>query len=207
MPKFKKLYQPQTLDELVVANDDLMNDFESYASGNLNDDLLFYGPPGSGKSIAAKIIAGERRNCKCSSVESYAGSQIKKDELQNILQTAANFQRMQGSSNPTIIFDEIDHLSKNDQYYLRDWMDKNPDLTIIGTTNNEHILDAPLKDRMECIQIPYPASNRWHKRASEIVQAEGKNLSQTGIQKLLKDTDGSARSVLAQLEKFCRMES
>ena len=50
-------YRPKTVNDLVFINDEYENKFKSWvANGQIDTHLIFFGPPGTGKSSSINVL-------------------------------------------------------------------------------------------------------------------------------------------------------
>ena len=131
--------------------------------------FLFYGPPGSGKTLLAKAIAGEEG----AKIRVVSGSEVYQKEVG---ETESNIRRLfseaRKESPSIIIWDEIDAVAVRRGSRLGDPVHA-PATTIllseleglksgggsvlfIGITNRKDIIDEALLNRLLSVEFPYP---------------------------------------------------
>ena len=117
---FNQKYLPTRFGELVFQNDIVRAKLENYASGKRKGNFLLYGPYGTGKSTAARIIAETSPKNKealfTEDVDAINCSRFKQDSAK--LVTFAMIERswqFSGQKYPYAVLDEFDLLSKAQQ--------------------------------------------------------------------------------------------
>ncbi|SER61843.1 Holliday junction branch migration DNA helicase RuvB [Lachnobacterium bovis] len=157
--KIEKTLRPQTLDDY-VGQEKIKNNLKIYIEaakqrGEALDHVLFYGPPGLGKTTLANIIANEMgTNIKVTSGPAIA----KPGEMAAILNNL--------SEGDVLFVDEIHRLNKQVEEVLYPAMEdftidvvigkgesarsirlELPHFTLVGATTRAGMLSAPLRDR------------------------------------------------------------
>ena len=143
--------RPQNLDE-IIGQDHLLAEgclLRRAINADRFNSLIFYGPPGCGKTSLAEVIA-----CTTSQrFERASGVLSNVSMLRKILEEAAHRKRM--NKTRTILFiDEIHRFSKSQQDVLLPYVETG-DITLIGaTTHNPHyFINAPLNSRSQIFQL------------------------------------------------------
>ena len=197
---FAKKYEPRCIDDLVIENPDTFRRIREYADGQRGSNLILYGPRGTGKSSAARVICETR--CGDSSLFStYTGVDFTAPTFDIIL-NSWQWQQINGVAKPTIIIDEIDQLKLVDQYRMCSFVEKYKFGSIIGTTNNLHKLDRPLVDRFDQVELPVVSTDAWAKRASFIFTAEGVAHTPAFARAIVATNNGSIRDTMRAIEDY-----
>lgn len=200
---FGKKYAPKSFDELIINNVLDKKRLQHYAVARRRGNLLLHGPKGTAKSTTARIIC-ETIN-RLSNIEDdvviYRASTVSESTF-NAFTNVINWQYLQGSLAPFIIIEEADEMSRVTQKKLRGFIDSVSVGHFIMTTNHLHQLDEPLVDRCDVIEMHYLSVNEVLPKATEIVRAEGKSISDEDLRKLLAASDGSIRRMLRNIEDY-----
>lgn len=191
-------YKPKTLDDLVFESDAAKRIVEKYAHGRLTRSLILHGPPGSGKSSAARVIVNERlpslRNSALT--QPINGVQLTSEICTRI----ANDWSLQSDERGYTIIDEVDLADRKTQNALRDLIDRYQHGTLICTTNHVHKIEPALLDRMTKVEMLRPLAEDWVSRVAEICRSEGVQVDDQIARALLRDVEGSARDILDGVE-------
>ncbi len=154
--------------------------------------LLFFGPPGSGKTTLAKIISYEL------GLPFYEldATSLKVEELRKIIKKYQN-----SLIKPLIFIDEIHRLSKNQQEVLLIPMEKNEALIIGASTENPYFtLTNAIRSRAMLFELkPLEEENLKEllQRAKERFQFE---IEDKALNYLISSSNGDARAMLNLLE-------
>ena len=193
---FNSKYQPKSVEDLFFNNTADQKRVNQYASGKRWGNILFYGPKGTGKSTAARIIC---EACGADAVI-YRASEISIDSF-NKISNEFNLLRLQGATSPYLVIEEADEMSRPTQRKFRGFMDQTETYgKFILTTNNYHMLEAPLVDRCDAIELLNPRVDKVLPKATEILRKEGKDLDVDTVRALLSAGDGSIRRMMRNLE-------
>ena len=197
---FGKKYEPKTIDDLVIENPDTFQRVREYADGQRGSNLILYGPRGTGKSSAARVIC-ETRCGSSSLVSTYTGVDFTEATFDSIL-NSWQWQQLNGVARPTVIIDEIDQIKPADQNRMRSFVEQYGLGSIIGSTNNPHRIDGPLTDRFDQVELPIVSTDAWAKRASFIFTAEGVAHTPAFARAIVATNNGSIRDTMRAIEDY-----
>ena len=146
--------KPVHFNDCYFAEPTIKQELSSYANNPLNGCVLLYGAYGTGKSTAIELIARDRGAAKSDIHYVHAnGSQFSELRKSSLLLNAMQWGVINHQT-PVLIVDEVDVLSKENQLWLRsfidDWQHR---ALILLTTNYIGNLDGSIRDRCDCIEV------------------------------------------------------
>ena len=146
--------KPARFDDCYFAEATIKQELANYANNPLNGCMLLYGAYGTGKSTAVELIARDRGAAKSDihyvqTNGSQFGELRKSSTLVNAMQWGViNHQT------PVLIVDEVDILSKENQLWLRSFIDSwQHRAMILLTTNYIGNLNGSIRDRCDCMEV------------------------------------------------------
>lgn len=152
--------------------------------------LILWGPPGSGKTTLARIIAKElkRDYFEFSAVS----SSIK--EIEKIMKKDSLFP-------PVVVIDEIHRYNKAQQAKLLPFVERG-DITLIGATteNPSFEIIAPLMSRTRVITLNQHTQGELNKIINKAIKYLKIGLDKKALQFLLESSNGDARVAITVLE-------
>lgn len=195
--------RPQNLDE-IIGQDHLVAEgslLRRAIDADRFNSLIFYGPPGCGKTSLAEVIA-----CTTSQrFERASGVLSNVSILRKILEEAAHRKKM--NKTRTILFiDEIHRFSKSQQDVLLPYVETG-DVTLIGaTTHNPHyFINAPLNSRSQIFQLQALSIQAIENVLKQVVESprgfDGNiRIDEEAITFIAENCEGDARFAINALE-------
>ena len=193
--------RPKTLEEYIGQVDLVSNGKplrKMIEAGNIQS-MIFWGPPGSGKTTLARIIANHVH------VEFHQLSAVSagKAQVREIVDHAASLKRQPSltASHVILFLDEIHRFNKAQQDFLLPYVE-NGTITLIGATTENpsfSVINA-LLSRTQVFVLKQHTKDDLHIILEKAVLASSINISQEGKDVLVNYANGDARKLLTLIE-------
>ncbi len=193
-------YRPKRLNEIIGQKDILGENgvLKRLIERQKLSHTFFYGPPGSGKTTLARIIATEFQR----PFYEMNATSLKIEELRKIFKEYSN-----ALQKPLIFIDEVHRLSKNQQEVLLPFMENNSALIIGASTENPYYsLTAAMRSRSHLFELKSVNSADMLKQLDKVLIVENISLNGEVKEYLVLSSGGDVRAMLNLLESAIAIE-
>src|SRR5690554_6498157 len=184
---FEDRNRPKSLSDLVFKDPTVQQAVYRCAQLDLSRNMLFYGPGGSGKSAACRMLAMSLTGGDPACIYTI---NVSFHSAKGALSNAITKQSLANTWNPlgrgVIILEELDGADAAAQRALKGIMDDQAKFTLFLATTNELLgVSKPIRDRFEIHHVDRPGPLEWASRAQQILASESQTASLGMVQNLL----------------------
>jgi len=192
-------YRPTSLDTF-IGNELTKQKLQSFIDNQDIPHLLFAGPPGCGKTTAAKILMN---SIKCDYLFINASDENSVDTIRNKIKgfvTTIGFSPLK-----IVVLDESDFLSPNGQSALRNLMETfSKHSRFILTCNYvERIID-PILSRCQSLSLIPPSQKEVAVHLSNLLKTEGVSFSPEDLKTLVVSYHPDVRKIINTAQLFSK---
>jgi len=188
-------YRSKVLDEY-VGNENIKKTIQQYLNQNDIQNLIFYGPAGTGKTTLAKLIVN---NINCDHLYINASDERGIDTIREKVSgfaSAASFKQLK-----VVILDEADFLTIQAQASLRNVIETFSRTTRFIMTCNyvERIID-PLQSRCQVLKIIPPSKAEVAAHIAGIMEQEGVSFERDDLKTIVNQYYPDLRKCLNTIQ-------
>lgn len=168
--------------------------FQKAISKNLIPNMIFYGPPGVGKTTVANIIATNTEMLLCK----LNGTTASLDDIKKVIDDSKS---VFASKGVLLYLDEIQYFNKKQQQSLLEYVEKGLITLIASTTENPYFYIYPaLLSRCSVFEFKSISSEDIKKGLQRVVNLEKIKITDEALTALSISSNGDMRKAINNLE-------
>jgi len=174
-------YRPETLEDTALSPE-LRQRFERYLSHGLPRHLILHGPPGTGKTSVAQIIATKLYHSQGMSVMRVKAGES--GDVEHVREkVVGGFMRSMLSPKKLLFFEEASGLSPQAQEALRVPLEEFEHVCrVMFLTNKVEKFDPAVRSRCEIVEVGLPPLDERTRVLERILTAEGITAAPADVQ-------------------------
>ncbi len=191
-----ELLRPERIEDM-VGQEHLFKKgsmFQKAISRNLIPNMIFYGPPGVGKTTVANIIAKNTEMLLCK----LNGTTASLDDIKKVIEDSKS---VFASKGVLLYLDEIQYFNKKQQQSLLEFVEKGLITLIASTTENPYFYIYPaLISRCSVFEFKSISSDDIKKGLKRITNLKEIKIEDKAIDMLAVSSNGDMRKAINNLE-------
>lgn len=196
-------YAPKNLGDVIYPNPAVKTRIQAYMSGQLEGNILLWGPNGTGKTTVAELlphyIGGDAAFIETQSFDEI----LKKEDLRGYIANACSIAGWQDSKY-FMVFHELDNAKANVSKFWTVIEEYAEHLMLIITSNQPMNIHPSLRSRCDEIHFPALTARQVLPRALKILSTEGVDISEKQVLHYLTQIEhfGDLRKYFAKLDEI-----
>ena len=196
-------YAPKNLGDVIYPNTAVRTRIQAYMSGQLEGNILLWGPNGTGKTTVADMlpsyISGANVYIEPLSFEDI----LKKSDLRSYIANSCSIAGWQDSKY-FMVFHEFDNAKANLSQFWTIIEDYEDQLMLIITSNDPMSIHKSLRSRCDEIHFSALTARQVLPRALKILSTEGVDVSEKQVLHYLTQIEhfGDLRKYFAKLDEI-----
>lgn len=201
--KIADKYKPTNLGEVVYPNEAVRIRIQAYMSGQIEGNLLLWGPNGTGKTSVADLLPQYISGINAQ-VDTDFESILKRNDLNSYIANSCSVADLCGHKKYFMVFHEFDNAKSNINEFWTALDKYSNQLMVIITTNNPMSVHKSLRSRCDEIHFPALSARQVLSRAQKILAAEGVTLPDSQLLHYLTQIEhfGDLRKYFAKLDEI-----
>lgn len=200
---FNEKYRPTTLAQCLLPDEPgAAQIIRDAAQNNTDQNILFFGPMGTGKSLFANLIAKELERAELATFQTLQGTKLrtatKVDDAIELFEKEGMFLSLPGMRRICII-EEFDRVHRESQLNFAHLFDR-PGFQFFLTTNHVDEIDRRIVSRTLNVRVTGGTQQDMTALALDVFAKEGVAATPAEVSKLVGVSKGNIRDLLSLLE-------
>lgn len=210
-------YRPSSLDQ-ILSHDEIISTLKTFVTNKCLPHLLFYGPPGNGKTSTIMAVANELygKYCEFMVMELNAsddrGIEVVRTKIKQFVTAKNTFfggsQQTRQNIFKLVILDETDAMTNDAQAILRKIVEeytKNTRFCLI--CNNIKNISPALQSRCTRFRFSPISISDARTKIMNVVKQENITIDKSGVDTVIKRSKGDMRKVINNLQAVSMITS
>ncbi|AGR42021.1 replication-associated recombination protein A [Spiroplasma diminutum] len=197
------LLRPTTLKNIIGQSHLINNKYgliTKMVENKFLANLIFYGPPGVGKTSMAISIANDLG----AKYEFFNASNDKKDKLQKLIESSNHEEQL------ILIIDEIHRMNRNIQDYLLEYIESKKVIVFLTTTENPYfVINPAIRSRCTILKLQEISLDEMKEGLNRVLKNNDINLNieDNAFENLCELSNGDLRVALNSVELLIQLYS
>lgn len=199
---FEQFCRPQTLADLRFADQSVSTQISNISLGKVDSGFVLWGPPGTGKSVAAKFVADARN---ASDEQLFEVPYVFEGKnLSNLCELENTLNALLGSARyPFIVINEFDQMSTLALNSLHAfWNTHSAHCGLALTTNRFSAISAAMRSRLITLEMQCPPADFLLPKAMSYLQKLGKSPQEQKVRNVLNVAGNDMRLRIRAIDQL-----
>ena len=187
--KTAEKYAPTNLNEVIYPSVAEERRIKAYAAGQLEGNVMLYGPNGTGKTTVANLLVSAIGGANARLEDCDVEELLAKPKLRDYLRNASAWARLTPGDKYFLVLNEFDYAKRGVNKLWTALDECGNDVMAIITTNNPMSIDRAVRSRFDMINFSGVSAMAALQRIQYALKAEGLVLPDAQVLHYLKQVE------------------